>query len=422
MRRAEPPIDGLLEIADHVELLHERQELLRFGESRVTYQHSEEKLTVRARRGQAWVTLGSPDVEMLRGRLAGLRRGAVGSPTCKPRQVRTAYSATEEKTAEDRVAMFRAASESMPRGTRLGGSIAHTIVDHEVANVAGVHRRERRTRALLQLIAMKDDRSSYARALHRDASQLPDVSSLAEGLLAGLAPLPKRSLEPGSYRALLGPQAVIALAATLAQYAFPARHGTFAGCIGEQVLGENVSIVDDGTDLDGLPTTFDCMGTPKERVRLIDRGIAAAVVTSETGHAVPPGWRFGGGPSPSHVFVAAGDASDDELRAACDTGIAVQRVDYVRMMHPKQMLVTGSSRDATLWLERGRAVARLPQFRFTLRLDELFSSIEAVGSRRERGETVFMESVVAPAVAVSAFPVDVILDGGGADYRDGLLG
>ena len=80
----------------------------------------------------------------------------------------------------------------------------------------------------------------------------------------------------------------------------------------------------------------------------------------------------------------------------------------MRTVQPRQTLVTGSSRDATLWLEGGRPVARLPQFRFTLRLDELFSSLEELGARRERGETAFMESVVAPGAVASTFPVDVV--------------
>jgi predicted Zn-dependent protease len=201
---------------------------------------------------------------------------------------------------------------------------------------------------------------------------------------------------------------MVVLAATLGQVGFHPTEGAFAGRLGQRVLGENVSLVDDGADPDGLPTTFDCRGTPKQRVPLVDRGVAVGVVREETGHAVPPAWRFGGGPSPSHVFLAPGEASDADLLAACDTGLSIQRVDYVRIVHPTHTLVTGSSRDATLWLEGGRPVARVPQFRFTLRLDELFSSLELLGARRERGETPFMESIVAPGAVAAAFPVDVI--------------
>jgi predicted Zn-dependent protease len=391
--------------ADHIELLRERQDLLRFGGSRLTYQHSEEKVTLRARRGNTWVTLGSLDAEAARARLADAQPGEV-RPAAQGelRTARTAFAATESATPADRVELFRSYLSALPGGATLGGSIAHTVVEHAVASAAGVARDERRTRALVQLVASQDGRSSYARALHRDAAQLPDLASVA----GGLAPLPLRSLEPGRYRALLGPQAMIVFAATLGQIAFHPVDGAFAARIGERVVGENVSIVDDGADADGLPTTFDCAGTAKQRVALVERGIATGVVRAETGHAVPPAWRFGAGPSPSHLFLAAGDVSDDELAAACDTGLSIQRVDYVRVVHPKRTVVTGSSRDATLWLEGGRAVARLPQFRFTLRLDELFSSLEAIGARRERGETAFIESAVAPAAVTSAFPVDVV--------------
>jgi predicted Zn-dependent protease len=391
--------------ADQVELLHERQELLRFGGSRLTYQHSEEKVTVRARRGTRWVTLGSADAEAVKARLGDGPRGDVAPPAGGAlRSAQTAFPATEAATPDDRVELFRSYLAGLPAGAALGGSIAHTVVEHAVASSAGVARDERRTRALVQLIASEDGRSSYARGLHRDAAQLPDLSSVADGLVS----LPRLELEPGRYRALLGPQAMIVFVGTLGQIGFHPIDGAFAGRIGERVLGENVTLVDDAADPDGLPTTFDCAGTPKQRVPLVERGVSAGVVRPETGHAVPPAWRFGAGPSPSHLFLAAGATPEGELGAALGTGLSIQRVDYVRVVHPKRTIVTGSSRDATLWLEGGKAVARLPQFRFTLRLDELFSSLEAVGASRQRGETPFMESVVAPAAVTPAFPVDIV--------------
>jgi predicted Zn-dependent protease len=375
-----------------VELLRERQELLRFAGSRVTYQHSEEKLTVREQRGDAWFVTSRPDPELL--------RVFEREPAPRP-EVQTAFAATEAATPDDRVAAFRAAVEALPPGAQLGGSVAHTVVEQQIAN-GDVRRAETRTRALVQLIATQDGRSSYARGLHRDAARLPPL----DGVVDGLVDLAQRPLEPGRYRAALGPQALIVLAATLAQYAFHPTEGSFCDRLGRRVLGENVSLHDDGCDPAGMPTTFDCLGTPKQRVQLVERGFATGVVRRETGHAVPPAWRFGGGPSPSHLFVEPGDC--DDLRAACRTGLSIQRVDYVRMMNPRETRVTGSSRDATLWLEDGVPVARVPQFRFTLRLDELFSSLETLGRARERGETVFMESVVAPGAVAAAFPVDVV--------------
>src|SRR5439155_25345941 len=131
----------------------------------------------------------------------------------EPRRVQTAFDATEQATPADRVELYRRYACVVPE---LGGSVAHTLVEHAVANAAGLARSERRTRALVQLVASTDGRSSYARALHRDASQLDDLSSVADGLVQ----LPVRALEPGRYRALLEPQAMVVLVATLAQIGF----------------------------------------------------------------------------------------------------------------------------------------------------------------------------------------------------------
>jgi predicted Zn-dependent protease len=206
---------------------------------------------------------------------------------------------------------------------------------------------------------------------------------------------------------VLGPQAVITLVATLGQMALGSA-GAFVGRSGNQVLSPMVDLVDDGCDPAGLPTSFDCAGAPKQRVALIERGVLRGVVSNATGHAVPPAWRFGADPLPSHLVLAPGSASDTDLLAECDTGLYIQRVDYVRVVHGRQTLVTGTPRDAILWIENGRIVARAPQFRFTVRLTDLFSlaSLVALGARSEVGETPFMESIVAPAAVVAAFPVD----------------
>jgi predicted Zn-dependent protease len=124
-----------------------------------------------------------------------------------------------------------------------------------------------------------------------------------------------------------------------------------------------------------------------------------------TGHAVPDGWRFGADPTPSHLLLDAGEPTDDELLAECGTGLVVNRLDYLRTLHPKEGLVTGTTRDATYWAEDGRIVGRHPQVRFTFRMDEVLNAVLAVGRDRECGETPFMESVVVPSLLIDAGPL-----------------
>lgn len=406
--------------AAHAELVEERLDLLRFGRSRITYQHSEDRVTLRARiirDGRAvWGTLGTTApaaVAALSRRLEAHARAlppgdpAPLAPPTASRPAATAFGDAGPAGDEARIALFREAAGSLPERATLGGSVLHSTTRHAVANTAGTRREERRTRAAIQVIGTLDGRSSWARVVARDAAQIaaPDIR-------AGLAARPARDIRPGRFRAVLAPQAVVTLLATLGHVAFAeGAPGSVADRLGKRLFSPLLSVADDGCDEDGLPSTFDCEGVAKARVALVENGVARGVVTHRTGHSAPPGWRFGAGPAASHLAMAPGSLEEEQLLQACERGLYLQRIDYVRVVQPRQMLVTGSSRDATLWVEGGEIAARLPQFRFTLRLDELFDALLAVGRRRERGDTVFMESVVAPGAVVDGFPVDLVTGG-----------
>ncbi len=415
-----------------VEVLDERQELLRFGASRITYQHSEQQVRARVqlvRNGRAvWGIASSLEREAVSALRARLEDALAGLPeplhptrlpthTALPRQATTSFSTTARATAAERARVFREALAALPSDADLGGAIVHHVVRHTVASTEQPLRSEERTRALMHVVASRSGQSTYARALDRDWSAI-DRTAMLESVAHALEPLPVCDLQPGqTYRAVLAPQAMITLVATLGQVAFGGA-SPFMGKLGEPLLSPLIDLVDDGCDTAGLPTTFDCEGAGKQRVELVSRGVlrglvhdsqsGAAAGCASTGHAVPPAWRFGADPLPSHLLLAPGSASDADLVATCDRGLFIQRVDYVRVVHARQTLVTGTTRDATRWIDNGRISARVPQFRFTLRLAELFgaSGLVALGNRRERGETPFMESIVSPAAVVAAFPVD----------------
>jgi predicted Zn-dependent protease len=418
----------------HLEMLDERQELLRLAHSRPTYQHSEQRLTLRVcllRNGRSgWGTLGTLDeaaLTALRARLeAALARVAPGDEELAHDEAlveapETSFAATLTAGADERVSLLCELDTAFPEA-ELGGSLADTVVEHVVASSTGIFRRETRTRSAVQLIASADGRTSFARVLHRDRSAvLAELPAAEERLRAALADMPSRRLESGSYRAVLAPQAVAGVLGPFAYATFSGRAvaaGETASSSGAALASSLVDLVDDARDPAGLPTGFDCEGVAKRCVTLLAEGVPAGAVhdaasaratgAEPTGHAVPPAWRFGGGPSVSHLVMAAGEASDEELLAACGAGLYVQRVDYLRVVQPRQLLASGSSRDGTLWVEDGRVVARLPQFRFTVRLDDVLRAVELVGARRERSEFPFLESVVAPGAVLSAFPVDAL--------------
>jgi predicted Zn-dependent protease len=416
-----------------LEVSEERIGLLRYAHSRITAQHDEDRLRVRVRlERDGKVAIGTLEtletgavramaerlneaIWALPSRAAGARGGSAhaGEP------VAPGVSEVSRKAdAAERFAWFDTIRTGLGADTGLGGSIRTEVVDRVIADDTGLFRQETLTKASVQAIADRDGRSASVKILHRDAERI-DVDGVADRLLAELAPIPAREPISGTCRVVLRPQATGTLLATygystLGAAGFAQGRTAVAGRLGSPVASEHVSIVDDGTDPAGLPSGFDVEGSPRVRTPLVTDGTLTGVVSNlehagvtggvSTGHGVPFGWRFGADPSPSHLFMAAGDASEEELLAGVGNGLLISRLDYLRVLHPKDTLVTGTTRDATYWVEDGKIVSWHPPVRFTFRMDEVLNAVLAVGSTRERGEQTFMESVTAPAVLVDAGP------------------
>ena len=104
-----------------------------------------------------------------------------------------------------------------------------------------------------------------------------------------------------------------------------------SGHLGEKIVGENVTIWDDGLSPETIPMPFDFEGVPKQRVELITDGIAKGIVYDtyyggkegkpSTGHALPAGTTYGPLPIEPLPQGRRRDASrDDRLRSNAASG------------------------------------------------------------------------------------------------------
>ncbi|TDO45704.1 putative Zn-dependent protease [Kribbella sp. VKM Ac-2527] len=436
-------IEQALEIVGEgtrLDVLGENADLLRYAESAITAQHSERRLRVRVRitrdgRAAAGTleTLNPQAVRTLAGRLtaaltelpplpAQAEWGEAGHSARTARAeapvIVPAPSVLESDPAV-RHRWFARVRDGLDASMTLGGAIRYDVLDRVVADSDGLFRAETLTKASIQAIAKQDGRSASVKLVHWDADRIP-VDEIPGRLREALMPLPGREPHHGTCRVLLKPQAVNSLIATYGYAALGANQyatgrSVVAGRMGERVVGELLTLVDDGGDPDGLPSGFDAEGNVRRRTTLIENGMLTGVVSDQrragltdgvpTGHAVPDGWRFGGDPVPSHLLLSPGESTEDELLTECGSGLVVNRLDYLRVLHPKQTLVTGTTRDATYWAEDGKLVGWHPQVRFTFRMDEVLNAVLAVGSVRERCDQTFMESVVVPSLLIDAGPL-----------------
>jgi predicted Zn-dependent protease len=181
---------------------------------------------------------------------------------------------------------------------------------------------------------------------------------------------------------------------------------------GKVVASPLVSLADDGTDTDGTPASFDFEGVAKRRVPLIENGICREVVhdsktaqaagLASTGHALPAPNPWG--PFPFNMSMAAGVTAREDLIGGLERGLLVTRFHYTNAVHPKQVKITGMTKDGLFLVENGRITAPVRNLRFTQSYLDALAAVEAVGSERRAVDADdYLGTIVVPALRIGSF-------------------
>jgi len=178
-----------------------------------------------------------------------------------------------------------------------------------------------------------------------------------------------------------------------------------SGRIGQKIVGDNVTIRDDFAHPlgDGIP--FDFEGVPRQKVGLIENGIARSVVYdsyyaaklghANTGHALPA--PNPDGPMPLNVVLDPGAREQQDIIKDIKHGVLVSRTWYIRLVDQKKTIITGMTRDGVFLIERGHITRGLKNMRFNE------SIIDALGRCEVAAMPVRSENLVVPAVRIDDF-------------------
>ena len=302
-------------------------------------------------------------------------------------------------------------------GLRAAGTYLVQSNELAVVSTTGVAAFHRDTMASLKAVVMGDDSSGYG---YVSSSDVADIDPLATGQRAVQTAMETRNpmdVEPGPYDVVLSPWAVDELMKMMAFHALSARsieeHTSFLdGRQGEHLVSPLISLYDDGLDPTGLPLPFDYEGQPKQRVDFISQGVAGDVVydtyyakkagRASTGHSLQQPNDFG--PVPLNFFMAAGESAEEEMVEHTERGIYVTRFWYANVVEPRQMTVTGMTRDGTYLIENGRRTRGIRNLRFTQSLVEMLKNTLEVGRDRSILASGFgVGGMVLPSLRVQAF-------------------
>jgi predicted Zn-dependent protease len=244
----------------------------------------------------------------------------------------------------------------------------------------------------LLVLASDVGMSGYATQTSSAVNRLDPQACSSEAAGKAARTRDAKEIEPGPYRAVLEPYALAELIQyfsydSLGALGLLEERSYFAGRLGERVFDEKVSLYDDALDPTGLPKRFDFEGMPKQRVTLVEDGVAHGVVWDRrtanraggdartTGHAPTIGMHSYG-PLPFALSMPGGDAESlDELVELVGDGIYVTRLHYLGIVHPREGVITGMTRDGTFRIRDGKIAEPLVNLRFTVAVPDVLADV-----------------------------------------------
>ncbi len=193
---------------------------------------------------------------------------------------------------------------------------------------------------------------------------------------------------PGEYRVAFGAAALaeIVMMATftgLSGQSWEEKQGwTAKNQIGDLILGENVTIVDDPTDNSTFKFGFDFAGLARKPFSLVENGkltglmydnqTAAKYSKEQTGHSLDS----------TSVVMKAGDGEKDILEATKGMGkvLYIPALHYVNLPNFSKGIFTGSSRFNAVLIEDGEIKSPIFSSRVTDSFQNVFGNILKISS------------------------------------------
>jgi predicted Zn-dependent protease len=202
-----------------------------------------------------------------------------------------------------------------------------------------------------------------------DGAAFAHKMALARERLA-LISLPPKSMLPGKYRAYLTPSAMEEVAGLLCWGGFSARAlATQQSALAKMRAGESlhpgVSLAEDTEN--GVAPAFQAEGFARPaRVSLVERGaLVGSLVSPRTAREF--NLEENGANSaemPESLAMQGGSLPAADALAALDTGLAIGNLWYLNYSDRPAARITGMTRFATFWVEKGKIVAPVDVLRF----------------------------------------------------------
>jgi predicted Zn-dependent protease len=257
--------------------------------------------------------------------------------------------------------------------------------------------------------------SGYAARGFTDVSKLDTASATRVATMKANASKGAKALEPGKYTVILEPVAATYMLENMFRFdarsaeegrSFLSKKGGGTR-LGEQLVDPKVNIYSDpfNTDLPG--STWGGDGLPREKTMWIENGVVKNLSYSRY-------WAQKKGvqptPGPSNIIMDGGTQSLEELIKSTEKGILVSRLWYIRMVDPQSLLLTGLTRDGTFYIENGKIMFPVKNFRFNESPVIMLNNLEALGKQERSISVESYRSYLIPPMKIRDFTFSSLSD------------
>lgn len=237
--------------------------------------------------------------------------------------------------------------------------------------------------------------SGYATRGYNDINKLDTKLATEIATQKAVQSAAAKAIEPGKYTVILEPAAAAVLVERIF-FGLDARQAdegrSFLSLpggktrLGEKLVDERVNLYSDPLHPELPTSTWTGDGRPQEKTSWIEKGVVKNLTYSRY-------WAEKKGvkaiPGPDAVIMEGGTKSLEELIKGTKKGILVTRLWYIRDVDPQSLLLTGLTRDGTFYIENGKIMYPIKNFRFNESPVIMLNNLEELG-KQER--TVSVES------------------------------
>jgi predicted Zn-dependent protease len=295
-----------------------------------------------------------------------------------------------------------------------------------IFNSRGLTRWHTQTSAEVSITMLGADSSGWQKANSPDVTILDPLALAEIAAKKALDSAQPRGIPAGKYTVILEPSAVLDIVGFMfwdySGMAILDQRSFLSGRIGTKLFGDNITITDDVAHLLQSGSPFDGEGMERQRIGLVENGVMKRVVyaraTAErmkhsefkdkagpiaaTGHGFSLPNEMGEMPQNIVFAPIENPQTVEQMIASTERGVLVTRLWYIREVEPFEKILTGMTRDGTFYVENGRVVGGVRNFRFNESLIHMLSNVEAMSVPvRASGEESF--DMVVPAMKVKDF-------------------